>query len=66
MTDTKDRLAAPASAGEIERLKCLFVDAFGVDVLHELPLRLDLLRRRGAVRDRDRERVSPARLALHA
>ncbi len=66
MTDTKEQVAAPANAGEIERLECLFADAFGIDVLHELPLRLDLLRRRRALGDRDRKRVSVATPALRA
>ena len=52
MTDANEGWSP--TTGEVERIKQLFADAFGPDVLHELPLRLDLLRRRPVPRDWNR------------
>ena len=61
MTDTNDPIAVAEGAGEIDRLRRLFADAFGADVLDALPLRLDLLRQRRVLRERDWNRFNPRR-----
>lgn len=64
MTNANDGWAP--STGEIERIKQLFADAFGPDVLQELPLRLDLLRDRPQPHARDWNRFKPAPPASRA
>lgn len=59
MADANDRNSR--SAGDIERLRTFFADAFGAEVLRELPLRLRVLRRRPAIRARDWNRFAPPR-----
>lgn len=59
MADANDRVSSGTS--DVERMRALFADAFGSEVLRELSLRLRLLRQRPAVRGRDWNRFAPAR-----
>ncbi|HTI64380.1 MAG TPA: hypothetical protein VL524_12720 [Gemmatimonadaceae bacterium] len=61
MTDRNDGL--PAWTGDIDRFRALFADAFGADVLHELPFRLRVLRHRRTVGARERACAAPPRPA---
>jgi len=59
MTEANGRL--PGRAGDIDRLRRLFADAFGTEVLHELPLRLRALRQRATGRPPDPIGIAPSR-----
>lgn len=62
MRDANDPVLPGTS--DVERLRTLFADAFGPDVLPELPLRLRLAWQRPPRRRRSRREVRDARCEL--